>query len=73
MKRPITLDLRLRILASYDQNEGTRTEMAHRFRVSLGMVKKLVQQRRHSRNCTPVEWQPLWISRKLQHRCNRYA
>lgn len=48
MKRPISLDLRQRILASYDQNEGTREEIAQRFRVSLGMVKKLLQQRRHS-------------------------
>ena len=48
MKRPISLDLRQRILASYDQNEGTREEIAHRFRVSLGMVKKLLQQRRQT-------------------------
>ena len=46
MKRPISLDLRQRILASYDQNEGTREVIAQRFRVSLGMVKKLLQQRR---------------------------
>lgn len=48
MKRPISLDLRQRILTSYDQNEGTREEIAQRFRVSLGMVKKLIQQRRHT-------------------------
>ena len=48
MKRPISLDLRQRILASYDQNEGNREEIAQRFRVSLGMVKKLLQQRRHT-------------------------
>ena len=48
MKRPISLDLRQRILASYDQNEGTREEIAQRYRVSLGMVKKLVQQRRQT-------------------------
>jgi transposase len=48
MKRPISLDLRQRILTSYDQNEGTREEIAQRFRVSLGMVKKLLQQRRHT-------------------------
>lgn len=48
MKRPISLDLRQRILASYDQNEGNREEIARRFRVSLGMVKKLLQQRRHT-------------------------
>jgi transposase len=48
VKRPISLDLRQRILTSYDQNEGTREEIARRFRVSLGMVKKLLQQRRHT-------------------------
>lgn len=48
MKRPISLDLRQRILASYDQHEGTREEIALRYRVSLGMVKKLLQQRRHT-------------------------
>jgi len=50
MKRPISLDLRQRILASYDENEGTREEIAQRFRVSLGMVKKLLQQRRQTGN-----------------------
>ena len=44
----ISLDLRERILASYDQKEGTRAEIAQRFRVSLGMVKKLLQQRRRT-------------------------
>jgi len=48
MKRPISLDLRQRILTSYDQHEGTREEIAQRFRVSLGMVKKLLQQRRRT-------------------------
>ncbi len=37
----ISLDLRERILASYDQKEGNREEIASRYRVSLGMVKKL--------------------------------
>jgi transposase len=41
-----SLDLRERILAAYDKAEGTREEVADRFRVSLGMVKKLLQQRR---------------------------
>lgn len=41
----LSLDLRQRILASYDHQEGTRDQIALRFRVSLGMVKKLIQQR----------------------------
>ena len=44
----LSLDLRERILTSYDKKEGTRAEIARRFRVSLGMVKKLLQQRRHT-------------------------
>ena len=46
--KTLSLDLRERILAAYDQKEGTREEVAHRFRVSLGMVKKLLQQRRRT-------------------------
>lgn len=46
--RTLSLDLRERILDSYDQREGSRHEVAQRFRVSLGMVKKLLQQRRHT-------------------------
>jgi transposase len=49
----ISLDLRQRILDSYDQKEGTREEIAHRYRVSLGMVKKLLQQRRQTGDIGP--------------------
>src|SRR5262245_50248079 len=51
--RTLSLDLRERILASYDQGEGTRAEVAHRFRVSLGMIKKLLQQRRRTGDIAP--------------------
>lgn len=44
----LSLDLRARILESYDKEEGTREQIACRYRVSLGMVKKLIQQRRHT-------------------------
>jgi transposase len=47
------LDLRQRILDSYDHDEGTRDEIARRFRVSLGMVKKLLQQRRRTGDIAP--------------------
>jgi transposase len=46
--RTLSLDLGERILASYDKEEGSRQEVADRYRVSLGMVKKLIQQRRHT-------------------------
>jgi transposase len=51
--RTLSLDLRERILASYDHDEGSRAEIAYRFRVSLGMVKKLLQQRRHTGDIAP--------------------
>jgi transposase len=51
--RTLSLDLRERILASYDNEEGTREEIAERYRVSLGMVKKLLQQRRRTGEIGP--------------------
>jgi transposase len=51
--RTLSLDLRQRILDSYDNDEGTRAEIAQRFRVSLGMVKKLLQQRRRTGDIAP--------------------
>jgi transposase len=46
--RTLSLDLRERIVASYDNKEGSRQEIADRYRVSLGMVKKLLQQRKRT-------------------------
>jgi transposase len=45
MKKTLSMDLRERIVAAYDAKEGTREEVAKRFKVSLGMVKKLLGQR----------------------------
>jgi transposase len=47
-RRTTSLDLRERILAACDEGEGTREDVARRFRVSLGMVKKLLAQRRRT-------------------------
>ena len=49
----ISLDLRQRILASYDQGEGTREDIAKRYRVSLGFVAKLLTQRRRTKDIAP--------------------
>jgi hypothetical protein len=38
--KPISLDLRERILAADDADEGSRETVARRFRVSLGMVSE---------------------------------
>jgi len=51
--RTSSVDLRERILASYDHKEGTREQIAQRYRVSLGMVKKLLQQRRRTGDIRP--------------------
>jgi transposase len=51
--KTLSVDLRERILASYDAQEGTRDEIANRYRVSLGMVKKLLQQRRKTGDIGP--------------------
>ena len=47
------MDLRERIVMSYDAEEGTRQDIADRYRVSVGMVKKLLQQRRHTGDLRP--------------------
>ena len=49
----ISMDLRQRILKAYDRGDVTREQVASRFDVSLGMVKKLLQQRRTSGDIAP--------------------
>ena len=51
-----SLDLRKRILAAYDTGQETRVSVAKRFCVSLGLVKKLIQQRRHLGDIAPLHW-----------------
>jgi transposase len=52
--KTLSVDLRERILATYDNGEGTREEIALRYRVSLGMVKKLLAQRRRTGEIGPL-------------------
>jgi transposase len=49
----ISIDLRKRILKAYDRGDGTQEEVARRFEVSYGMVKKLIQQRRRLGDIAP--------------------
>jgi transposase len=51
--KTLSLDLRARIVAAYDEEAGSRQDVARRFRVSLGMVKKLLQQRRRTGDLGP--------------------
>jgi transposase len=46
--KTMSLDLRERIVAAYDAGKTTRQSVAERFRVSLGMVKKLLWQRKRT-------------------------
>ena len=51
--KTLSLDLRQRVVAAYDVGKGTRQAVADRFRVSLGMVKKLLQQRKRTGDLRP--------------------
>jgi len=69
--KTISLDLRERILAAYDADEGTREEVAWRFRVSLGLVKKLLQQRRRRGDLRPQHHRAGRKPRLLEHHRQR--
>ena len=49
----ISIDLRKRIVAAYDRGDGTRQQIADRYDVSLGMVKKLLIQRQRTGDIAP--------------------
>lgn len=49
----ISMDLRERIVAACDRGDGTRREVAERYDVSLGLVKKLLQQRQRTGDIAP--------------------
>jgi transposase len=51
--KTISLDLRQRIVTSYDQGEGTREDIAKRYRVSLGFVAKMLHQRQRTGDIAP--------------------
>jgi transposase len=51
--KTLSIDLRERILKAYDRGDTTREDVAARFDVSLGMVKKLLQQRRNTGDIAP--------------------
>ncbi len=50
----LSLDLRERIVAACDEQDATQAQVAKRFRVSLGMVKKLLGQRRRTGTIAPL-------------------
>jgi transposase len=52
--KPFSIDLRQRILDAYDAGEGTRLQIAKRFSVSLGFVKKILAQRKATGSIAPI-------------------
>lgn len=50
----ISMDLRERIIKACDRGDETRPQIARRFEVSLGMVKKLIDQRRRLGTIAPL-------------------
>lgn len=52
--KTISLCMRERILACYDHGVETREGIARRFCVSLGLVKKLIQQRKRIGDIGPL-------------------
>jgi transposase len=69
--KPTSMDLRERIVAAYDANEGSRKQVADRFKVSLGLVKKLLAQRRKLGTIEPqyqnVGRKPAFCGENLRH------
>jgi transposase len=53
MRKTLSLDLRQRILACCEEGKLTRQQIADRYRVSLGMVKKLLAQRKRTGEIAP--------------------
>ena len=51
--KTLSLDLRERMSAAYDTEQGSREEISRRFHVSTGMVKKLLHQRRKRGDIRP--------------------
>jgi transposase len=49
----LSLNLRQRILKAYDRQDSTRDQVARRFDVSVGMVKKLLSQRQRLGDISP--------------------
>jgi transposase len=58
--KSLSLNLRQSILKAYDRQDSTRDQVAQRFDVSVGMVKKLLSQRKRLGDIRPQ-----------YHRCGR--
>jgi transposase len=52
--RAYSLDLRQRVVRAYEQGEGSISEIATRFGVSIPFVKKLLRRWRETANLAPL-------------------
>ena len=50
---PYSMDLRERVAAAVDRQEGSQREISRRFRVSLSFIVRLLQRRRKADTLTP--------------------
>lgn len=48
-----SMDLRKRVIAAYDQGEGTQAELAKRFKLTERWIQKLFRQRRETGSIAP--------------------
>jgi transposase len=53
MMKPLSQDLRERIIAAVDHHEGSRREIARRFRVDVSCITRLLQLRRQTGSLQP--------------------
>lgn len=63
MARCYSDDLRRKLLGAYDRGEGTLTQLAARFSVSVGWARKISSQRKHTGQAERVPHRP---GRKLR-------
>jgi len=53
MPAPVSVDLRQRILAAYETNEGCQRQLAERFKVSLSFIRDLMRHHRETGTVQP--------------------
>ncbi|AKE65973.1 transposase [Microcystis aeruginosa NIES-2549] len=51
--KPYSLDLRQKIIETYEENNLSQRELAKRFRVALSFIQKLIKQWRETGNLNP--------------------
>src|SRR6476620_5114285 len=54
--RPYSEDIRVRVIQSYENHEGSQREIAERFQVSLSFVRDLLRRYRQTGSMAPKEY-----------------